>query len=128
MWWDYKGVVYFELLPRNQTIDYNVYCRQLLKLNEEIKKKRPELANSKAMMVHHDNARLYTSLITRQKLIELNCKLKPHPPYSPDLTPSDYHLFYFLQNHLNDKIFNSDQPIKNGLDQFFASKNQGFFE
>ena len=128
VWWDYKDVVYFELLPRNRTIDSNVYCRQLSKLNEEIKKKRPELANRKGMMFHHDNARPHTSLITRQKLIERNWELMPHPPYSPDLAPSDYHLFRSLQNHLNGKTFDSDQAVKNELDQFFASKNQGFFE
>jgi len=32
VWWDFKGVV-FELLPRNQTINSNVYYRQLDSLN-----------------------------------------------------------------------------------------------
>ena len=36
-------VVVFELLPRNQTINYDVYCRQLNKLNAAVKEKRPEL-------------------------------------------------------------------------------------
>lgn len=26
IWWDYKGVVYFELLPNNRTINSDVYC------------------------------------------------------------------------------------------------------
>jgi len=29
VWWDRKGVMFFEFLPRNQTINSNVYCRQL---------------------------------------------------------------------------------------------------
>ena len=41
VWRVYNSVVYFQLLPRNQTVDSNVYCRQLLKLNKEIKKKTP---------------------------------------------------------------------------------------
>ena len=28
IWWDFKGIVYIELLPRNQTINSNVYSRQ----------------------------------------------------------------------------------------------------
>ncbi|XP_015432529.1 PREDICTED: histone-lysine N-methyltransferase SETMAR-like [Dufourea novaeangliae] len=71
IWWDYKGVVYFELLPRNQTINSDVYCQQLLKLDEAIKEKRPELANRKGIVFHHDNARPHTSLVTRGKLLEL---------------------------------------------------------
>ena len=27
----------------------------------------------------------------------------PHPPYSPDLTPTDYHLLRFLFDHLREK-------------------------
>ena len=52
----------------------------------------------------------------------------PHPPYSPDLVPSDYHLFPSLQNHLNGKTFDSNGAVKNELIQFFASKNETFYE
>ena len=33
IWWNFKGIVYFELLPRDKTINSNVYCRQLMKLD-----------------------------------------------------------------------------------------------
>ena len=61
-WWDFKGIVHFELLPRNQTINLNVYCRQLMKLDKEIKEKRPELATRKGVIFHQDNVRPHTSL------------------------------------------------------------------
>ena len=64
---------------------------------------------------------------TRQKLLELGWDVLPHPPYSPDLAPSDYFLFRSLQNSLNDKNFNNDD-IKSYLIQFFANKNQKFYE
>ena len=93
IWWDYKGVVYFGLLPNNRTINLDVYCQQLVKLEEAIKEKRPELANRKGIVFHHDDARLHTSLATRTKLLEFGWEVMSHPPYSPDLAPSDYHLF-----------------------------------
>ena len=52
----------------------------------------------------------------------------PHPPYGSDLAPSDYHLFRLLQNHLNGKTFDSNEPVKIELIQFFASENQTFYE
>ena len=52
----------------------------------------------------------------------------PHPLYSPDLAPSDYHLFCSLQNHLNGKTYDSNEAVKNELIQFFPSKNQTFYE
>ena len=69
--WDFKGIVYFELLPRNQTINSNVYCRQLIKLDKEMKEKRRELGTHKGIIFHQDNARPHTSLVTRKKLLDL---------------------------------------------------------
>ena len=128
VWWDYKGVVYFELLPRNQTINSEVYVRQLTNLNYAIQEKRPELANRKGIVFHHNNARLHTSLDIRQKLLELGWDVLPHPPYSPDLAPSDYHLFRSLQNFLNGQKFQNDNEVKTVLDQFFATKTKEFYE
>ena len=72
VWWDYKGIVYFELLPPNRTInDSVVYIEQLTKLNNAVEEKRPELTNRKGVVFHHSNARPHTSLVTRQKLLEL---------------------------------------------------------
>ena len=64
-----------------------------MKLDNEIKGKRPELATRRGVIIHQDNARPHTSLVTCQKLLELGWEVMPHSPYSPDLAPSDYHLF-----------------------------------
>jgi len=50
----------------------------------------------------------------------------PHPPYSPDIAPSDYYLFWFLQNYLDEQKFNSLEAVKNAL-EFFAQKSRGFY-
>ena len=42
IWCDWKGIVFFGLLPRNETISSSVYCRQL-ESNNVIHKKRSEL-------------------------------------------------------------------------------------
>ena len=115
VWWDFKGIVYFELLLRNQTINSNVDCRQLMKLDKEIKKMRPELATRKGVIFHQDNARPHTSSVTRKKLIEFGWEVMPHPLYNPDVAPSDYHLFRSLQNHLKGKTFDLNEAVKNEL-------------
>ena len=40
-----------------------------------------------------DNARPHTAARTLAKIEDLGWKLLTHPPYSPDLAPSDFHLF-----------------------------------
>ncbi|GFU01416.1 mariner Mos1 transposase [Trichonephila clavipes] len=114
-----KGLGLFsklDLLPDNTTINSEVYCHQLEKLNDALQQKRSELINRKGVVFHQDNARPHTSLVTRQKLLQLEWDTMPHPPYSPDLAPSDYYLFRSLQKFLDH------------LDQFFASKDQKFYE
>ena len=105
-----------------------MYYHQLDKLNDSLKQKRPELINRKSVVFHQVNARPHTSLLARQKLLELGWDILPHPPYSPDLAPSDYYLFRSLQNFLDGKTFTSNEEVKNHLNQFFASKEQKFYE
>ncbi|GFY30980.1 histone-lysine N-methyltransferase SETMAR [Trichonephila clavipes] len=61
----------------------------------------PELANRRGVVFHQDNVRPHTSVVTRQKPWELGLEVLMHPPYSPDLAPSDYHLFLALQKQQN---------------------------
>ncbi|XP_049818723.1 histone-lysine N-methyltransferase SETMAR-like [Aethina tumida] len=91
VWWDFIQIVFFELLPDNTTINSKVYCDQLNKLNDALQQKRPELINRKGVVFHQDNTRPHTSLVTLQKLLQLEWDPMSHPPYSPDLAPSDYY-------------------------------------
>ena len=84
-------------------------------LDKEIMEKRQKLATRKGNIFHQDNARPHTSWVTRQKLLDMGWEVMPHPPYSPDLAPFDYHLFRSLQNHLNGKTFDSNEAVKNEL-------------
>ena len=121
-------MLFFKLLPRNQTINSDVYCRQLNKLNAAVKEKWPVLVNCKGVIFHHNNATPDTSLATRQKLLRLGWEVILNPPYSLDLAPSDYYLFRSLQNSLNGKTFNYDEAVKSYMVQFFADKEQKFYE
>jgi len=44
IWWDWKGILYYELLPNNETINSEKYCSQLdeLKIAIEQKPEEPE--------------------------------------------------------------------------------------
>ena len=103
IWWDWKGVLYYELLPENETINSNKYCSQLDQLKAALDQKRPELVNRKRIIFHQDNTRPHVSLMTRQKLLQLGWEVLIHLPYSSDIASSDFHLFQSLQNSLNGK-------------------------
>jgi histone-lysine N-methyltransferase SETMAR len=125
IWWDFQGVIYYELLPPNTTVDSKLYCTQLENLKVALQAKRPERRKVRLL---HDNARPHVSKVTRQKLEELGWELLPHPSYSPDLAPSDYHLFRSLRNHLLEKHFDDEAHLKSDLESFLQSLSKKFFE
>jgi hypothetical protein len=49
-------------------------------------------------------------------------EILPHPPYSPDLAPSDFHLFPKMKKHLTYKRFHSNEVKKwlHAQDAFFS--------
>ena len=119
------------MVPSGQSLNTNLYCQQLTRLKKAIDEKRPELANRKGVVFHQVNARPHISLTTRQKLRELGWEVISHQPYSPDLAPSDYHLFKRLQNFLDGTKLASREACENcenRLSQFFANRDKGFHE
>jgi histone-lysine N-methyltransferase SETMAR len=44
----------------------------------------------------HDNAHPHTAATTEDLIVTFGCKQFDHPPYSPDLAPSDFHVFLHL--------------------------------
>ena len=122
IWWDWKGVLYYELLPENQTINSNKYCSQLDQLKAALNEKLLELLNRKCIFFHQDTTRPHVSLMTRQELLWLGWVVLMHLLYSPDIAHSDFHLFWSLQTSPNGKNFHSLEDCKRHLEQFFAQK------
>ena len=44
-----------------------------------------------------------------------------HPPYTPDLEPSECHLFLHLKHELGGKCFGSDEEVKNAVQSLVVS-------
>ncbi|GFU27272.1 putative DD34D transposase [Trichonephila clavipes] len=72
IWWDWKGIIYYELLLYGQTLNSDIYCQQLDHWKQlAIDQKRSELAKRRSVVFHQNNARPHTSVVTHQKLWEL---------------------------------------------------------
>jgi hypothetical protein len=65
-----------------------------------------------SVVLLHDNARLHTDARIRALLDHFNWELFDHPPYSPDLAPTDYHLFTCLKNWLRSQCFNNNELME----------------
>lgn len=129
VFWDFQGVIYFELLSPGTSVTADLYCKQLHKLRTALLNKRPgrgiECGKVRLLV---DNAKPHTAKVTRQTLEKFRWEVIPHPPYSPDLSPSDYHLFRSLSNHLRGTNFKNQLRLEEELKKFFELKSSTFYK
>jgi [histone H3]-lysine36 N-dimethyltransferase SETMAR len=121
-WWNFNGILHWDILPPGTTMNSAVYCEQLDIVARKLRGKQ------RKVLLLHDNARPHVSSMTRQKVKELGWDVVPHPPYSPDLAPTDYHLFRSLSAHLEGKKFDDEEDLRNELQSFFDQKPQEFYK
>ena len=81
-----------DYLERGKTVTGVYYAEQIRKLRSAIKEKRRGKL-SHGVLLHHDNAPAHTSAVAMATIRECGFELLSQPPYSPDLAPSDYHVF-----------------------------------
>jgi histone-lysine N-methyltransferase SETMAR len=105
--WDCDGVILVDVMPRGVTINSEAYINKL--------EKRFRLVwpgkNPAEMLLQHDNAHPHTGLRTREHITKMGWTMLPHPPYSPDLAPSDFHVFGSLRDALRGTHFEDDNSV-----------------
>jgi len=92
IFWDQDGLLLIDYLPNGQTINAEYYSSLLVQLKVILKEKLRGKV-TKGVLFLHDNVPAHRAVAIRKKLAYLGFQCLYHPPYSPDLTPSDYHLF-----------------------------------
>jgi hypothetical protein len=70
--------------------------------------------------------RLHMAARTRALLKHFNLELSDHPPNSPDLAPSDYHLFTCMTNWLRSQRFNNNEELMESDKTWLSSQVADF--
>lgn len=126
VFWDKQGIIHADFLPHGFTINSEYYCCVLRDVHKSLRKKCPGLI-TKGVLFLQDNAWPHTAQCTFQTIQELGWEILPHPSYSPDLAPSDFHLFGSLKEFLGGTHFNTDDEMKNDVLQWFRRNNKSFY-
>jgi len=82
---------------------------------------------TKVVLFLHDNAPAHQALTTQKKPDYLGFQYLDHPPYSPDLAPSDYHLFPGPKKQLNGRHFSSDAEVIAAAETWLDGQTSDFF-
>ena len=89
VFWDSEGVVLVDFLEGKKTVTGAYYVEVLSKSRAKLAEKHLGKLHHE-ILCHHDNAAVHSSQIIGDVLREFQWELLPHPPYSPDLAPSDF--------------------------------------
>jgi histone-lysine N-methyltransferase SETMAR len=90
---DSKGLVYTHIMLKRTTINANYNLVVLGKFMVYLRKKWPEITKGN-WFFHWDNTPVHTAAIVKNWLVTKEIHLLPNPPYSPDLAPADFFLFW----------------------------------
>jgi histone-lysine N-methyltransferase SETMAR len=107
IFWDQEGILLIDYLPKGQTMNPECYLSPLVQLKDILKEKcHGKITNGVFFL--HDNVPPHRAHATQKKMAHLGFPFLDYPPYSPDLDPSDCHLFSGLEKQLKGRYFSSE--------------------
>jgi len=124
--WDQGGILLIDYLPKGQTMNAEYYSSLLVQLKDILKEKHSGTV-TKGVLFLHGNTPAHRALATLKKLTYLGFQCLDHPPYSPDLAPSDYHLFPGLKKQLKVRHFSFDAEANAAAETWLDRQFSEFF-
>ena len=77
VWWDWEGMVHWEMLERNAMVNKELYIAQLHHINEAFRLKRPHRQGQTILL--YDNARPHVAKVIKAALQELESVVFSRP-------------------------------------------------
>jgi len=121
-----NGVVHRDFLKPRQTINSDHYTAILTKLKAETSRSRP--AKKTTFLLQHSQARPHTGIKTAEHIAHLVWTVLPHPLYSQDLAPSDFHLIRLKKDRPSEQHLPNNDAIIAAVKQQVISADAGFYE
>lgn len=126
VFWDAEGILFIDYLPKGKTITGAYYTDLIPKVRQAIKEKRRGKLSA-GVLFHHDNAPAHRSQMALTAVRQAGFEIFDHPPYSPDLAPSDFHLFPKLKEHIRGTKFDDNNAVMGAVEEFFEAQEKSFF-
>jgi len=126
IFWDQDSILLIDYLSKGQTVNVQYYSSLLVQLKDIFKEKRCGKV-TKGVLFLHNNAPAHRALATQKKLAYQDFQCLDHPPNSPDVAPSDYHLFPGLKKQLNGHHFLSNTEVIAAAETWLDGQHSEFF-
>ena len=107
VFWSTSGFHLVRFSSRETSINSAFFIQCLTDLYASL----PQTPRGKYFL-HVDNAPSHRSKASRKAMQDIGFVILPHPPYSPDLAPSDFYLFGHLKRVISGKHFQSLEELQ----------------
>ncbi|KAJ4427373.1 hypothetical protein ANN_24994 [Periplaneta americana] len=97
--------------------------KTILKHHLALREKHP----GKITILQHDNAWSHTDRVTVEKIRTFGWETLPQSPYSPDLAPSEYHLFGSVKEQLRNQRYETLEDIRKAVRQCVREDETDFY-
>ena len=115
-----------DYLQQGRTINGAYYATELRGLRQEIARKRKGKL-TRSVLLLQDNAPAHTSQVAMTAATECGFEVLPHPPYSPDMAPSDFCLFPKLKSNLRGTQFGSKEGVIAAVNEYLDDQEKDFY-
>ena len=97
-WWSAACLIHYSVLNPGESITSENYAQQINEMSWKLKHLQPALVHGMGPILLYHNTQPHIAQGRLQMANELGYEVLPHPPYSPDLSPTNYHSFKHLDN------------------------------
>ena len=127
VFWDCNGIIHMDYCPPKQTINAAYYSSLLQTVHSKLPRIRSGKIHKRPLFLQ-DNTRVHTAKGFMAKLRYLKWQLLPHPAYTQDLAPSDFHLFGPLKDSFRDRRFKCESELKSAVNKVIKIMSTDWFE
>ena len=125
--WPAARLIHCSFLNPGKTITSEKYAQQTDEMHQKLQLLQPASVNRKGPILLHNNAQVHVAQPMLQKFNELGYEVLLHLPYSPDLSPTDYHFSKHLYTFFQGKCFYNQQDTENAFQEFAESQSTDFY-
>ena len=97
-------------------------CSSLLILSKYKSSSWSPKYSTRGVLLLQDNAPAHTSQVAMTAATECGFEVLPHPPYSPDMAPSDFYLLPKLKANLCGTQFGSNEGVIKAVNEYLGDQ------
>ena len=109
--WGVYGTYIIDELPEGEHLNSEYFVEHILYPLEDKKDEIWPGRRKHKIWLHLDNCRVHNSQYTQKEIQNSSFKRAPHPPYSPDIAPSDFFIFGYIKGKLEGLSFKTRDAL-----------------